>query len=724
MITGEELGRLAWEHWGRNGVPVFPCGDKGEQKKVPLCLWKQDASCDKEKIIQLFASRGSRAKYIGAAMGDECGLFAVDFDLYKGAKAKEYMETLLLAKALPPTRVHETMSGGLHYLYYAPDGLPMPRNSVPADGVEIRGQGGYIIVPPTTGYKVQSDKTVEAPAALIQRLARADAAFKSLSVSGLVAKVIAGESFHEALTAIAAKLHSKGEEPAKVMKVMQDAMEGSVAASPRHHRHDRWRAIMEGKDGELARLSESAFRKYNPRRDQIDVDAVAEAVVESVTTRNKDVTVGGFFAPIPNAFNGKPIKGEGAAAQKTKTTAPAAAPDVDEFPFARSYNAVKVEDEENKNFLIYPLIMEGDVIVLSAEPKAGKTLTAMSICLHAAAGVPFGDLTPLDAKGNHKKIPIVYFALEGQGAVRKRIKGWLNTYQNKYKLSADPEDLRLFVVERPVNLADGEAKQELVDKLMLSDAYFKKKGWGGIGMVVFDTLTKAMPGKDQNSVEDTSEVFNVVDMMREVELNPAVMFIHHNNKNSKSPRGSSNILAEPDTIVSVNKIDPVVVDGVSLDCVEMSIYMARAIDDGQVYRFATHNVEIGENTQGIMECAPVQEYLENYEGLATPAEATIQKAAVSSKREFYEVIWHVLSDAPDMSLTFGQLARALQGKGRERALLYYSQHVNANTKEGAKAAWDVLLHHRQLPATLQGMSFYTTETGVVMEIDFAQAKMA
>lgn len=721
MATGEELGRLAYEAWGRHGVPVFPCGDKGDQKKVPLCRWKQEATCDEQAIIDLFASRGERAKYIGAKMGEESGLFAVDFDLYKGTKAKEYFDTLLLAKCLPPTRVHKTMSGGLHYIYFTPDRFPVPRNSVPYDGVEIRGEGGYIIVPPTDGYEVQSDDTAEAPEALLQRLKRADDAFRSLSVSGLVGKIIAGDSFHEALTSIAAKLHSKGEDPAKVMKTMQDAMEGSVAANPRHHRHNRWLAIMEGKDGELARLSESAFKKYNPRRDQIDVEAVAEQVVEAATKRNRDVTVGGFFAPVPNAFNGKPIKGEGAAAP-TKKPAPAAAPNVDEFPFDRSYNAAKVEDQDNKNYLIYPLVMEGDVVVLSAEPKAGKTLTAMSICLHAAAGVPFGDLTPLGSTGKLRKIPIVYFALEGQGAVRKRIKGWLKMYGEKYKLTGTPDDLRIFVVERPVNLADGEAKQDLVDKLMLSNEYFKKKGWGEMGMVVFDTLTKAMPGKDQNSVEDTSEVFNVIDMMREVDLNPAVMFIHHNNKNSNAPRGSSNILAEPDTIVSVKKIDPVMLNNVPTDVVEMSVYMARAIDDGQVYRFATHNVEIGQNSQGIMEHAPVQEVLENYVAMPTQAETTIQKAAQGSKREFYEVVWTALSDAADMRLGFGQMLRALQGKGNERALTYYNQHINTNSARGAKNAWTVLLSAKQLPPSMQGMSFYVEDNAIGMEIDLGQQR--
>lgn len=719
MTTGEALGRLAYEMWGSKGVPVFPCGDKGEQRKVPLCRWKQEATCNEQEIIDLFSSRGSRAKYIGAAMGEKAGLFALDFDLYKGAKARQYLDTLAMAGLLPPTRVHETMSGGLHYIYFAPDGAPCPRNSVPHDGVEVRGEGGYIVVPPTPGYKVQSSETNEAPLALVKRLARADAAFKSLSVSGLVQKIIAGDSFHEALVGISAKLHSKGEAPAAVLKVMRDAMEGSVAADPRHHRHSRWLAIMEGEDGELGRLAESAFRKYNPRKDQLDVAVVASEVTKA--GRNRDVTLGGFFAPIPNGFGGKPLpKGaEGAAEPKPGAkTAPPAAPD--EFPFSNSYAVGEVDEQENKNFLLYPLIMEGDVVVLSAEPKAGKTLTAMSICLHAAAGVAFGDmLMPLDSQGQLRKIPVVYFALEGQGAIRKRIKAWLMHYKTQYGLKLTREDIRLFVVERPINLAEGEAKQELVDKLMLADAYFQKQGWGKMGMVVFDTLTKAMPGKDQNSVEDTSEVFNVIDMMREVNLNPAVMFVHHNNKNSKAPRGSSNILAEPDTILSVSKIPAVVLQGVTVRCVEMSVYMARTIDDAQVYRMASLDIEIGKNSQGIMESAPVQHMLEDYTAMTTPAQETIKVAGGKAKKAFYDKLYVTLADAPDMTMTLGRLARSLRDD--DAAFGYYSQHVNSNTRDGAMAAWAVLLNPKQMPNNMQGISFSTTETHIQMEIDLGHA---
>lgn len=710
-LTGRELGIAAWEHWGKYNVPVFPCGDKNGQPKVPLVKWKGDSSTDRDTIIAMFEARGSRAKYIGAVMGTRSGLFAVDFDLYKGPKARQYMDTLMLSKALPPTRIHETMSGGLHYIYSLKAGQKMPRNAVPADGVEIRGEGGYIIVPPTDGYKVIEEELDDAPDELLKRIKRSDEAFRSLTISGLTQKIMAGESFHEALTSIAAKMHSRGDEPAKVLKALQDAMNGSVASDPKHNRHSRWLAIMEGADGELARLSTSAFQKYNPRRDQMDVAQVAPRV--AAANRNRDVTLGGFFAAVPTVD--EPVKDAPA-----RPAAPAGP--VNDFPFERAYTASKVDDQDNKLFLLYPLIMEGDVVILSAEPKAGKTLTAMSICLHAASGVPFGDvLTPLGADGKTKKIPIVYFALEGQGAVRKRVKAWLAQYRKKFKLSLTEDDIRLFVVERPINLADEEAKQELVDKLLHTEHYFKGKGWGGIGMVVFDTLTKAMPGKDQNSVEDTSDVFNTIDRMREVDVNCAVMFVHHNNKNSRAPRGSSNILAEPDTILSVKKIDPIVVKDKQLDCVEMSVYMARAIDDGQVYRMATHDVEIGNNVQGIMESAPVQEMLDDYFSATKPADNTLRKAGNQSKEAFYNVVWQGLMDAPGMTMTFGQLSRLLRAQGNDAALAFMAGYVNGTDKASVKTAWETLAFRQNLPPSMSGMSLVVKDEGVTMHLDLSGA---
>lgn len=711
MLSGAELGKLAYEEWGRFGVPVFPCGSN----KRPLGKWRDICSTDEQAIIDMFAARGARASHIGAAMGEDAGLFALDFDFYKGPEAKEYFDTLMLAGLLPLTRVHETKSGGIHYIYGVPEGQKAPRNSVPHDAVEVRGEGGYIIVPPTEGYSIQQDVEVEdAPLALIKRLARADAAFKSLSVSGLKEKIIAGESFHEAATSLAAKLHSAGYEPAEVTKQVREAMNASVAADPNHVRHDRWLGMMKGEDGELARLLSSAYKKYNPRRDQGDMEVVKSKMAKAMG--NRPVTLGGFFAEKPKAEDDER---KGVFGQEKKTATNTAAPD--DFPFARSYNAAKVEQEDNKPFLIYPLVMSGDVVVLSAAPKAGKTLTTMNLCLHAAAGIPIGeDLIPMDSTGKTGKIGVIYFALEGQGAIRKRIRAWLKEQEASGR-KMEEKDLHIYVVEQAINLADDTQRQDCVDKLLKANAYFNKLGWGDIGIVVFDTLTKAMPGKDQNSVEDTSSVFSTVDMMKEANLNPAVFFIHHNNKNGGGPRGSGNIMAEPDTLLSVKKADPIVEGGEAFDCYELSVFMARAVDDAQVYNFKAKSVDIGQNSQGIMETAPVVSLVENYAAAPKQKDAKLKASLEKSTAALYDAVWKALADAPDSTLTFGRLHRLMTQDKNPAVGAVYQQHLNGSGLENVKAAWAALLHKSRVPASLANMQFDVHDNGVTMRVELSNA---
>lgn len=716
MLTGRQLGEVAYEAWGRYGVPVFPCNND----KKPICKWGTEASTDKDAIIALFESRGERATMIGASMGEVANLFVLDFDFYKGNEAKKFFDVLQLAGLLPPTLVHETRSGGIHYYYMVEDLKKMPRNSVSHEAVEIRGQGGFVIVPPTPGYKVQQDNPVEfAPEGLLRRLARADAAFKSLSTTDLKKQIIEGVSFHEALTALAAKLHASGMPPAEVQKQLSEAMEASVAANPHHERHSRWAKIMKGSDGELGRLSASAYDKFNPLKTTEMVEQAKPKMVAA--TRNRDVTLGGFFMKAPDELN--PKKGAFGNPEKKAAQQAESAKAPDDFPFARSYRGDKVEEQDNKNFLIYPLVMESDVVVLSAAPKAGKTLTTMNLCLHAAAGLPIGDqLIPMNKEGKTAPVSVIYFALEGQGAIRKRVKAWIKD-QEKQGRKFTEDQLQIYVVEQALNLADDTSKQDTVDKLVLAQAFFQRKGWGQIGMVVFDTLTKAMPGKDQNSVEDTSSVFATVDMMREVGLSCAVFFIHHNSKNNGAPRGSGNIMAEPDTVLMVNKGEQIVEDGDYKDTYKLHVHMARAIDDGQEYTFAATSVDIGTNSQGIMENAPVLRPLENYKAAPTATETKLKNVALGAQSAFYETLWQTLSDADNMTLTYGAIHKLLT-KGQPAVASFYSQHLNANSKEAVKAALTALLSKQRLPASLTGITFELGDNSVKMVLGQKQTGTA
>jgi hypothetical protein len=146
----------------RNEKPVFPCRPGG---KEPLTRRGYiDATTDPRKI-HMWWKRWPKAN-IGVPTGGRSGVLALDVDPDKGGE-----ESLTLLEdshdALPPTRTHSTGSGGMHYLFEYPEGSGI-RNSADklAEGLDVRGEGGYIIVPPsrtTQPYEVLDALPLAAP---------------------------------------------------------------------------------------------------------------------------------------------------------------------------------------------------------------------------------------------------------------------------------------------------------------------------------------------------------------------------------------------------------------------------------------------------------------------------------------------------------------------------------------------------------------------------------
>jgi Bifunctional DNA primase/polymerase, N-terminal/Primase C terminal 1 (PriCT-1) len=127
--------------WARNGKPVFPCKAGG---KEPLTKRGHiDATTDPRKI-HMWWKRWPNAN-IAVPTGRRSGVLVLDVDYPAGLNALEAEHG-----RLPETRTHSTGSGGMHYLFEYPDGFEI-RNSASklADGLDVRGEGGYIIVPPS-----------------------------------------------------------------------------------------------------------------------------------------------------------------------------------------------------------------------------------------------------------------------------------------------------------------------------------------------------------------------------------------------------------------------------------------------------------------------------------------------------------------------------------------------------------------------------------------------
>jgi len=546
--------------WAEMGIPVFPCG-AGKQPLTKNGF--KDAVTDPAAVKKLFGKFNSSARMIGARMGKESGIFAVDFDLYKSNSVKEYMEELIEEGSLPDSRIHRTKSGGLHILYSHDSVWP---NTQPTEGVDIKGEGGYIIVPPSPGYEVVQEGLIEAPLSLMKRLATAKRAVANTTVTELKLRIIAARDFHDSLRSMAAKLLARGKPPTEVIKELKDTLNSSTASDPKHKRHDRWAKLIADDGEELSRLVSTGYDKYSS-------SAASERMRESSREQNKDTAKKAGFT-------------EHRSTPEGKTEVKQVADYGERWPFeGAGYFASENHSLLDQKFVMHPFFAENETVVLFAEPKTGKTAWNVGASLHIACGMDYGpSLKVTEAR------PCLYYALEGSRAIKLRIAAW-RKYMAEEKVEL-PEHIPMFVVESAQNFLKENERKSACNQLVAADLYCIKNYGQPLGVISLDTLTKAMPSGDQNSVEDTSSLFELVGLLREASVTATIVFVHHKARTG-GLRGSTNIEAEPDTLLDISK------GKVDKTDIEVRVAKARSIDEGGVYCFSTKTIHLGVTTQDI-----------------------------------------------------------------------------------------------------------------------------
>lgn len=150
--------------YARRGIPVFPCSTLN---KEPLVGSDRDADGHKidktggfykastdENQIRAWWSQFPNAM-IGLRMGEASGIWAIDPDIPKtplGADGVLNWDRLQQEHGYAPaTRVHRTPTGGLHLLFKWRSDKPVTtrEGKLRGLGINVRGNGGYIIAPPS-----------------------------------------------------------------------------------------------------------------------------------------------------------------------------------------------------------------------------------------------------------------------------------------------------------------------------------------------------------------------------------------------------------------------------------------------------------------------------------------------------------------------------------------------------------------------------------------------
>lgn len=171
LSPAEDRGDLP-SSWATFPVVLVP--KNGKLEKVPTCKWGKGINPETGRPFlgkeeHLTTPRGT---HVGVATGARSGVVVVDLDrkpepgkpdgfvefarlagveLPRGMPIQEVLGALVRAKKLPPTFVAQTMNGGCHLYFADPGGIKNSAGEV-APGIDVRGERGYVVAPPSPGY--------------------------------------------------------------------------------------------------------------------------------------------------------------------------------------------------------------------------------------------------------------------------------------------------------------------------------------------------------------------------------------------------------------------------------------------------------------------------------------------------------------------------------------------------------------------------------------------
>jgi hypothetical protein len=237
--------------------PVFPT----TKKKMP-CWSNRELGCakgeggfkiatqDKDEIVRLFSH--PNAETVSVPMGPMSGLLAIDPDLYKGQHVVDWHSENL--HWLEKTLCHETQNGGRHYFFEWTDKVRFPATL--AEGVDVKGHGGYVVFPPSGGYTVLKKLPVKPfpldvlQAAMIAKGGTGNvvhlSSYNQATDADLIANIQAATELYPALRSLAYRMPGRRQDDGtyltekEMISILENLMDTSVGASTGHARHDDW----------------------------------------------------------------------------------------------------------------------------------------------------------------------------------------------------------------------------------------------------------------------------------------------------------------------------------------------------------------------------------------------------------------------------------------------------------------------------------------------------
>lgn len=258
----------------------------------------------------------------------------------------------------------------------------------------------------------------------------------------------------------------------------------------------------------------------------------------------------------------------------------------------------------SRRYLIKGLLDQGAMTILYGPSNVGKTFVAMDIAFHIAAGMPYAGMRT-------HQTPVVYIAAEGGRGAADRLEALIRKYGH--------EDAPFFLILYSVDLLHKDA--DLPSLVAAINAACPNPG-----LIVVDTLSRAIAGGDENSSTDMGALVANLDALRS-KTSAHCLVVHHSGKDAaKGARGHSLLRAATDTEIEI-------ADG----CIKVT--KQRDMDGNFVSNFKLDIWQLRTDADGdpITSCTVA---------MVAAGEAEPVETATPAEREVLDVI-HLLIDVSD-----------------------------------------------------------------------------
>ncbi|WP_324541966.1 AAA family ATPase [Thauera sp.] len=206
-----------------------------------------------------------------------------------------------------------------------------------------------------------------------------------------------------------------------------------------------------------------------------------------------------------------------------------------------TYELLSVDDILNLPAPVWLLqrhIPESGLGFLYGRPGCGKSFVALDMALHMAYGLEewHGDTirTPVGVK----QPTVLYIASEGVSGFKGRVGAWLKSR------SLPEAESRFYLIRESINFMKAEDVGKLVETA-------RSAGLPRVDLTIVDTVSRALPGADENLQKDMTLFVSACDAVR-LELGGGVLGVHHAGK-SGDMRGSTVLLGAGDYVLRLNR---------------------------------------------------------------------------------------------------------------------------------------------------------------------------